>query len=189
MRLFILFVLFASGNLFAHPHVFVDNFPTIIFDKDGLKEIEVSWGFDEMFGQGVIFELDFNGNGKFEKKEAELVKKEMFNNLKKYNYQTFVYLNSKLVKLEEVVDFRPEIKKGKLFYTFKLPCKIAATKENQELVIMFIDPTNYTRIYTKKEDIAFKELSKVKAETTIAKRSMPKLNFPVRAVTINFKKL
>lgn len=188
MRLFLFLFLFISSNLFAHPHVFIDNRPTIVFDEKGLKEIKISWEFDEMFGQGIILELDLNGNGKFEKKEIEIVKKEMFDNLKQYNYQTFVYLNNKLIKLEEVSGFQAEIKNDKLFYNFTLPCRVDAKDEFQEVVVMFIDPTNYTRIYTKKEDISFGPLAALNAQTSIGKRNMPKISFAVPAATIKFKK-
>ena len=60
---------------FGHPHVFIDNSISIVFDEHGLAGFGIEWAFDEMFSAMIIHNYDRNKNGKFEAGEIEEIKK------------------------------------------------------------------------------------------------------------------
>ena len=59
-------------HLSAHPHVFIRNTLTFVFDENGLKGIEQRWVFDEMFSAGIIFDYDTDANGSFDPVETSI---------------------------------------------------------------------------------------------------------------------
>ena len=61
-----IFLLFSvQTRVFAHPHVFIHNSVTIVFDENGLAGFKVDWVFDEMFSNMIIHDYDQNKNKKF----------------------------------------------------------------------------------------------------------------------------
>ncbi len=94
-RLFVIIVLIVGAvfGLAAHPHVFITNRLTFIFDEGGLQGIEISWDFNEGFSAMIKQNFDRNQNGLLEDAEVELVRKGTFPNLKNFNYFTFLEIN------------------------------------------------------------------------------------------------
>ena len=56
---------------YAHPHVFIENRLTIVFDSKGLAGIEVKWVFDEFFSNMIVTDYDQNRNHKLENAEIK----------------------------------------------------------------------------------------------------------------------
>ncbi len=137
------FVPVASG----HPHVFIENALTIIFDKHGLAGVQVTWVFDEFFSNMIACDYDSNRNGKLEESEVKTINEKAFSNLKNFDYFTFIRINESPFKVRYIREFSAELQEGKLIYRFLIPCHARAISAYKQLVISQYDPTYYTSVF------------------------------------------
>ncbi len=155
LRAFLLLVLVlfsASSPAFAHPHLFVDNKLTFMFDESGLAGMLVEWKFDDMYSSGIIYDFD-NGDGVFSKQENALLKRDNFSNLKKYDFFLEVVIDSSPFKVVFVQDFEASINNGRLVYRFFVPCHVSAGQHTKTIHVGVVDETNFVAITTQKEDV------------------------------------
>jgi len=134
--------------LTAHPHVFIENTLTFVFDEKGFKGIEQRWVFDEMFSSGIIFDYDTGANGCFEPNEIAVIRKEVFSNLKKYGYFSLITIDRKSFEIAYISEFTASIENGVLVYTFFIPCHVTASSMPKEIRISIFDESYYTDIKT-----------------------------------------
>lgn len=144
--LILILMILSSVHCQAHPHVFVHNTATFVFDDKGLAGIRLRWVFDEMFGSSIIFDHDTNGNGCLEDDEVAVIKKEAFDHLKKYNYFTCITIDARPFKVEYVKDFMAKAENGTLVYTFLIPCHVLAVLKPKEIRVSVFDESYYTAI-------------------------------------------
>jgi ABC-type uncharacterized transport system substrate-binding protein len=133
----------ASG----HPHVFIENTLTLIFDKKGLAGIHVTWVFDEFFSNMIACDYDTNRNSKLEASEVKNIKEKAFSNLKNFDYFTFIRIDKRPFKVKYVREFSAELKGGKLIYRFLIPCHVKAVTGYKQFIISQYDPTYYTSVF------------------------------------------
>ena len=71
-----LVVVFLAAALpaFAHPHVFVNNKMTVVFDGGMLQGISFTWTFDEMFSNMILADYDPKHTGQFNAAQVKAVK-------------------------------------------------------------------------------------------------------------------
>jgi ABC-type uncharacterized transport system substrate-binding protein len=136
---------FVPGYLFAHPHVFIDNTVTIVFDRNGLSGIRAKWVFDEMFSSMIIHDYDRNKDGTFSAAEIEKIRNGAFSNIKKFHYFTHVKIEGKDFIVNYVKNFSASLDNGRLIYTFFIPCHVAAPSY-KEIKISMYDSTYYVDI-------------------------------------------
>ncbi len=154
---------FTPFFLIAHPHVFIDNKISVIFDDKGLAGFKHEWTFDEMFSSAITQEFDLNADGKFDNEEIKEVVKGAFSNLKDHNYFTDITINGSEFKIKEFGDFHAVIDSGLMIYYFFLPCEVPATADNQEVKIAVYDPTYFVQILWASEDpYSFRDTSNLK---------------------------
>jgi len=132
----------------AHPHVFVDNDVTFVFDKADLAGVRVHWLFDDMFGTMIKEDFDTDGDGKFSPAEAEKVRTGAFDNLKNFDYFTFIEVDGKPFKVSRVSDFRTGFEDGRLFYDFFVPCPVQGNGSKRTVLLSVHDPEYYADVYT-----------------------------------------
>jgi ABC-type uncharacterized transport system substrate-binding protein len=143
--LFAAFLLFLFPQTsFPHPHAFIDNKLTMVFDDDGFAGIRVEWVFDEFFSTMVASDYDKNHNNKLENSEITAIKKGAFDNLANFRYFTVIKINGKSFKVKYVRDFSAVMEEGKLIYEFFIPCHVRGASTFKEVVISQYDPTYYT---------------------------------------------
>jgi len=160
--IFLIVISFPPFFLVAHPHVFIDNRVSVLFNEKGLAGFKHEWTFDEMFSSTIIQEFDLNADGKFDEKEIKDVEKGAFSNLKEYNYFVNITINGKQFKIQEIKDFYAEIDSGVMVYEFFLPCEATATLGSKEVKIAVYDPTYFVQIIWVSEDpFSFKDTSNV----------------------------
>ena len=140
----------------SHPHVFVYNGVTVVFDKNGLAGFEISWAFDEMFSSMIILDFDKNRNGRFEPSEITGVEKGAFSNLREFDYFTHIKIDKKPFKVKYVKDFSAEIENNILIYRFFIPCHVRATRTWKETKISVYDREYYTSVFMAKDPIVLK---------------------------------
>ncbi|MBW1839559.1 MAG: DUF1007 family protein [Deltaproteobacteria bacterium] len=142
----ILYLVLSLDYVFAHPHVFIDNTVTIVFDHSGLTGIRVKWGFDEMFSSMIIHDYDTNKDSTFSHDEIEKIKNGAFSNLKSYNYFTYLKINGEEFIVKYVKDFSADLNSNKVVYNFFIPCHVSATSSYKEIKLSMYDSTYYTDI-------------------------------------------
>ncbi len=140
----------------SHPHVFMYNQITVVFDQKGLAGFEIRWAFDEMFSSMIIMDFDKNRNGRFETSEIESVEKGAFSNLKGFDYFTHIKINGKPFRVKYVKDFSAEIDQGTLIYRFFVPCHVRATKAWRDVKISVYDREFYTSVFPASSPVALK---------------------------------
>jgi len=140
-------LLIAPPATYSHPHVFVVNNITIIFDDHGFSGIRVNWGFDEFFSSMIAGDYDKNRNKKLEKPEITMIKKEAFSYLANFDYFSFIKIDGKPFKVKWVTDFSAALSDGKLTYEFFIPCHVKATSAFKEITIAQYDPTYYSAVF------------------------------------------
>ena len=142
----ILYLVLSLDYVFAHPHVFIDNTVTIVFDHCGLTGIRVKWVFDEMFSSMIIHDYDTNKDSTFSHDEIEKIKNGAFSNLKSYNYFTYLKINGEEFIVKYVKDFSADLNSNKVVYNFFIPCHVSATSSYKEIKLSMYDSTYYTDI-------------------------------------------
>lgn len=155
---FVSFLVFLSPSLsFCHPHVFITNRLTIVFDEKGLAGIRVEWVFDEFFSSMIAGDYDHNRNDKLEDSEISVIKKEAFSYLVNFDYFTFIKINGKPFKVKYVRDFSASLSKGRLIYEFFVPCHVRAVSAYKKFTISQYDPSYYTAVFFASEQPVIQE--------------------------------
>ena len=141
------FLLLAFPQLsLSHPHVFIHNNLTVVFDQQGLAGIQVKWVFDEFFSSMIADEFDRNHNSRLESPEVKDLMEGAFANLVKFDYFSFIRIQGKPFRVEYVRDFSAALAGGKLIYEFWIPCHVKASSVFKQFIISQYDPTYYTRV-------------------------------------------
>ena len=138
--------------LFAHPHTFIDVYPTItIVDAKG-KNIHLKWSIDEMTSSMLIMDIDQDGNNKIDKEENTIAYKNYFSVYESYGLYTTIKLKDKVVALPKSTNFKASIVDGKLCFDFDLPLDFRA----KDVTLDFGDSDFYVAMMLKKEFVNVK---------------------------------
>lgn len=143
----ILIFLFPNISAFSHPHVFIDNAFTFIFDDNSLAGIRVKWIFDEMFSASVIMDFDINRNNIFEENEIKAVEQGAFSNLKNYNYYLYITIDNIQSTIPAIQDFTAEIENNRIVYYFFIPLNIKADIKERKLQAGSYDNSYFCYVY------------------------------------------
>jgi ABC-type uncharacterized transport system substrate-binding protein len=148
IRYFLLFTLFIN-TLLAHPHTFVDVFPSINSKNNKIQTIHFEWSFDEMTSQLLVMEFDQNMDGKIDKAELDFIYTNYFTPLGDYNYYTDIKIKNKALKTAPK-NFNVEIKENqKIVYKFD----IDINADKKDVNIEFYDQEMFTAFMLKKDFI------------------------------------
>ena len=111
----------ADRSVRAHPHVWVTDVTTFLFEGPELVGLRHHWQFDELFSSYVVEEHDADGNGVFDPAELAALEEGAFSNLAEYGYFTHARVDGARLPLTAVEDFQATIEDGLLMYEFTLP--------------------------------------------------------------------
>jgi len=142
---------------FSHPHVFMTQQITSVFDDKGLAGFKIRWEFGDMFSSMITDDYDKNKNGFLEKEEAAVVKEETFSYISEYNYFIFIKIDGKPFEVKFIKNFSAVLNNGELVYTFFVPCHVTAISNFKQIIVATYDPTYYSAILFKKKDPALNE--------------------------------
>ena len=140
------------GTLFAHPHTFIDIYPTIDSKNNNIKTIHFKWSFDEMTSQLLQMEFDQNMDGEIDKKEVSYIKKNYFDILEKFNFYTDIKLSKNSIKTKPI-NFTSKIDEN-MKITYEFDVAINTNKENVQ--IEFYDIEMFTACMLKKDFVTTK---------------------------------
>lgn len=166
----VIFLFVIPPPTFSHPHIFIVNRLTVVFDGEGLAGIRVKWIFDEMFSSMISVDYDQNHNGHFEESEIKTIHKEAFSYLVNYDYFCFIKIDGKSFKVKYVRDFSASLNNNKkLIYEFLIPCHVKAIPAFKELSIALYDPTYYTAVFfANNKPVSLKNDSNFEIKSSIA---------------------
>ena len=153
----LVFLAVFSNMSFSHPHVFMTQQITSVFDDKGLAGFKICWEFGDMFSSMITDDYDKNQNGFLEKEEATVVKDEAFSYISEYNYFIFIKIDGKPFEVKFIKDFSAVLNNGELIYTFFVPCHVTASSNFKQIIVATYDPTYYSAILFKRKDPAVLE--------------------------------
>ena len=136
----------------AHPHVFIVQRLTVVFDDKGLAGIKVRWKFDDMFASMIAADHDQNKNGRLEAGEVSTIKEKAFAYIAEFNYFSFIKVADKPFQVKYIKDFNAVLDNKKLVYEFFIPCHVTATGQAKEVSMAAYDPSYYSAIFFAKYD-------------------------------------
>lgn len=88
-------ILIDAGSAAAHPHVFIENKVTFVFDGGKVTALRLSWAFDEIFSDSLLMQFDADGDGAFDDLESRAVGEGTLPNLRTFHYFTYVWVDGK----------------------------------------------------------------------------------------------
>jgi ABC-type uncharacterized transport system substrate-binding protein len=141
--LLLVFFLFCSRELNAHPHVFIDTRVTVVFDQKGITGFLIEWKFDEMFSAMIIQDFDEDYDSSFSSAEIENIERNAFSNLKNYHYFTYISWKGGEYDGKRVEDFYAAIRGGTLVYRFFVPCRISVVDKEKLVKVWVYDDSYY----------------------------------------------
>ncbi|MBN2442456.1 MAG: DUF1007 family protein [Spirochaetales bacterium] len=150
MVLFLFFIINISA--FSHPHVFIENAFTFVFNETGLDVIKIKWIFDEMFSASIILDYDLNQNNIFEKNEIKAVKEEAFSNLENYNYFLHINYDNSDLTISSVSDFNAEILNNRIIYYFSVSLDYKAEIKEKIVTAGSYDETYFCHVFNSEND-------------------------------------
>ncbi|RZB34545.1 MAG: hypothetical protein SRB1_00313 [Desulfobacteraceae bacterium Eth-SRB1] len=150
-------VLCIGSNVIAHPHIFIVQRLSIVFDNQGLTGFWVEWNFDEMFSSMIAADYDQNQNSSLEAAEVAMVKEKAFLYIAEYDYFVFVKIDGQPFKVKWIKDFNAVLKNGRLSYRFFVPCHVKAGELFKQIVIAAYDSSYFTAIFFARNRPAFIE--------------------------------
>jgi ABC-type uncharacterized transport system substrate-binding protein len=140
----LLFTLAVASPIIAHPHVFIDNRMTIIFDKGIFQGISFQWTFDDMFSS-MIFS-DYNPKHAKQLNEAQIkaIKEGAFDNISTYHYFVAFWINKKPFTHFTIEQFSASVANGKsLVYSFFVPLQVPVQSAEQTVLVTIYDDSYY----------------------------------------------
>jgi ABC-type uncharacterized transport system substrate-binding protein len=152
----------------AHPHVFIVQRLTLVFDAEGLGGIKVWWKFDDMFASMIAEDHDTNRDGRLEAEEVQSVKENAFAFIITYNYFTFIRIDGRPFDVKFVKDFNAVLEDNRLVYEFFIPCHVTAITAPKKLAIVTYDPNYYSAIYfTQKAPVSLSAADAYEVKTEV----------------------
>ncbi|HUI72136.1 MAG TPA: DUF1007 family protein [Spirochaetia bacterium] len=140
----VLFGAATAAAAFAHPHVFINNTMTVVFDRGMLKGMTFRWVFDDMFSEMLLTDFKPRADGSFTAKQTATIKAGAFDNLINYHYFLAFFEGKRALKKIRIEQFTPSvIQGGKLVYTFFVPLDVAATTDEQSVRVTVYDDTYF----------------------------------------------
>jgi ABC-type uncharacterized transport system substrate-binding protein len=134
----------AATPVFAHPHVFINNKTTVIFDGGELQGISFAWTFDEMFSNMILTDYDPKHTGQFDASQLKALKAGAFDNLENYHYFIAMVVGKKAVDHLKIEQFSPSVAdQTKLVYSFFIPLNVPVETGIQTVRLTVYDDSYY----------------------------------------------
>jgi ABC-type uncharacterized transport system substrate-binding protein len=111
----------AVSQAAAHPHVFIDNRVTFVFDAGKVTALKLEWAFDEIFSGDLVNQFDPEGDGTFDDIESADVRDNVLPNLKQFHYFTYIWVDGRQLDQIDPVDFVATLDDGIVSFRMKVP--------------------------------------------------------------------
>jgi ABC-type uncharacterized transport system substrate-binding protein len=128
----------------AHPHVFINNKMTVLFDGGKLQGITFQWTFDDMFSSMILSDYDPKHTGQFDAAHVKALKEGAFDNLENYHYFVAITIGTRPHAHFKIERFTPSVAgKNKLVYSFFIPLGVVVQSREQAIRLTVYDDTYF----------------------------------------------
>lgn len=139
----VIFLFLVPIIAFAHPHVFADVSLKIEVKNNQVNTVQISWHYDDMTSQILLMDYDKNRDGKFDKKESQFFKEQVFDTLKKYEYYTHIKVDGKKMPIDShLKNFFLTFEKNKFVVNYLI--SLQDTPQKSSIDIGFWDKEFYS---------------------------------------------
>lgn len=152
----------------AHPHVFIDNTVSFVFDGDKITGFRENWVFDDVFSDELIKEFDANGDKSFDAAESKKVGETVLPNVKQFHYFTYVWLDKKDLGEIPPQDFTATAAKGIVTFDFFVPLPKPIDPRTEHLAVEVYDHEFYVEVdLHKAEPVRFSKMQGINCAPAI----------------------
>ena len=140
---YFLYFYFCAAAIWAHPHLYSDLSLSLDMETNGIKGFTQEWTLLRTFGQQIITLYDTDGSGFFDEEETEKIKRELFDNIEKYHFYTYLEVGSRTYFPETIQNFSVRIRGDQTVFCFYVPCEIQTSSRYSTIVLSIYDPSRY----------------------------------------------
>lgn len=131
----------------AHPHVFVTDSVTFVFDTNGrVTALRLDWLFDDFFSAQLLQDFDGDGDGSFDAAEAIALHDGAFVSLRDYGWFTHLYLDGVDQEAPEPTAFQAIAEGDYVRYRFELPLASPVDPAATRLEVAIYDQEYYVEV-------------------------------------------
>jgi ABC-type uncharacterized transport system substrate-binding protein len=141
-----------AGPVAAHPHVWITDVTTFVFEGRQLVGLRHHWTFDEFFGSFLIEEHDGDRDGRFDPAETAALRQDAFDALGEVGYFTQLRIDGDAWPLREVEGFAARIEDGTVVYEFTLLLPQPVDPAAVALAVGMYDPEYYVELLLDEDD-------------------------------------
>lgn len=154
LKSIILLVLFIS-SIWAHPHTFIDLYPTLHVKNNTIVKTHIKWKMDDMTSSMLIMEFDVNADRNIDKKENAFIYENYFLSLDQNNYYMDILVEDKSIPLPSISNFKASIEENRLCYSFDIIQNLDIQKTkiefyDKDLFVAFILEKEFVTVENKK---------------------------------------
>lgn len=149
----IIYLIVLTSLLKAHPHTFIDVYPTLHVEGSSIIKTHIKWKIDDMTSAMLIMEVDSDGDGKINKQENDFVYENYFMSLSKSNFYMGIVVNDKVMTLPNPKNFQATIEDNRICYSFDIDKKYNIKETKFE----FYDEEFMVAMMLKKEFVKAKD--------------------------------
>ncbi len=136
---------FASQQLRAHPHSWIDLKTDVIFNEKGLIEgFEINWLFDEFYTAFILDE--FTATEERGEDYLRAIAQTNLINLREYNYFTVIEQEGETKAIGDVERYQTGFRDDRLWLEFTIPLAEPLDPRASPVVFRNYDPTYYIEI-------------------------------------------
>ena len=149
---FLLVLLTAAGRALAHPHVWITNVATFVFEGNKVVALRLQWTFDPFYGEMLARDFDKNRNKTFDPDEIKAIQANAFSSLVRYNYFTHLRVGGAKVAFKEVASFTASVGESGVRYQFTLALPQPLDPAEKPIGLSVYDESYYIEILLDEQD-------------------------------------
>jgi ABC-type uncharacterized transport system substrate-binding protein len=160
--------LIAADPAAAHPHVFIDNRVTFVFDAGKVTALRLDWVFDDVFSDSLLGQFDADADGAFDKLESKAVGEGVLPNLQAFHYFTYVWVDGKQLDPIDPADFVARASDRIVTFQMKVPLPQPVDPRIQALATEIYDREFYVSVELAQADpVALENAEGIPCGTTV----------------------
>lgn len=142
-----------AATVRAHPHVFINNVTSVVFEGGKVVALRMEWSFDEVFSMLILEDFDKDRDKRFSKAELTTLEEGAFSNLRFLSYFTHLRLGAAEPKpVEHVRGFDATVKAGIVHYSFTVPLETPVDPRQTPFAFSVYDDSFYVAVELDKHD-------------------------------------
>jgi ABC-type uncharacterized transport system substrate-binding protein len=139
-------VMLFAADAVAHPHVFIDNRVTLLFEAGKLTGFRTDWRFDEVFAEDMLMQFDSDGDGMFSPTESDVLGQQTLPNLAGFRYFTHASVDG--VDFPDLApsEFKASVEGGMLHFELTFTLRQPIDPRQQKLRLEISDREYYVEV-------------------------------------------